>query len=433
MDTPKHIHDRIIVTEPLPGIRLFCVPTNLKGIMHVAGSLLGGEHFSPRGNCALATIVADMLDEGTHAHSKHALAERLESVGASLSFSAGSHFVRFSGVARPADAPLLIGTLAEELRESAFKTRALRSVVQRIAGSLDAEAQDTDAQAAIRLSRLMFPEGHPNRHPTTNEQKRDVVRTSAATARAFHARAYGTGSLTFVAAGDVDGTLLEGSIRESLSGWQRSSLALETPERAAIPPQGAREAILIKDKASVSVLVGAPLGISAEHEDFFPLLAGFGILGGLPFISRLFQSVRERLGLTYSIAAGIDGAFYRSDGYWFVRASFAPGSLAAGRRAIERELERFAHRGVEARELAEYKEATLGGHVVALASAHQLATAVLGTIEQERPLAFLDEYLEIVRSLTLREVNSAITRHINPAAASWVAAGEVREEEWVGQ
>jgi zinc protease len=428
------IHERIKVSEPAPGIRLFTVPTALKGITHIAGSLLGGDVYSPANHCALPGVVADMLDEGTRRHSKHALAERLEGVGASLAFSAASHHVRFSGIARPQDSALLIETLAEELRESAFKARAFASVIKRIVGTLDAGAEDTDEQATIRLSRLLFPEGHPNAHHTTDEVRRDVASLRATDARAFHSRAYGIGSLTLVAAGDVDAEALEKSLRESFGGWKRSALALEAPKhRATLPSRGVRETVFIPEKASVSLRVGAPLGISATHEDFYPLLAGLSILGGLPLISRLFQSVRERLGLTYAIGASIEGAYFRSDGYWLVRASFAPEALAAGKQAIERELERFAARGVSARELTEFKDAVLGGHVVGLASAHQLSAAILSTIEKERPLAYLDNYLDIIRGLTLRDVSSAIKRYVNPDRASWVAAGTVSGDEWAAQ
>ncbi len=429
-NTPTHIHKRIHASEPLAGVRLFVVETGLKGITRIAGSLLGGTRYSPVKNKALASIVAEMLDEGTRRHSKHALAERLESVGASLSFSSGSNYVRFDGAMRPKNASLFVETLAEELRESAFRASALRSVAARALGNLDAEAEDTGAQAGIRFSELLFPEGHPNRAQTTERSRADIRRTSAAEVLKFHTRAYGTGSLVIVAAGEVDDALLEQSIRVHFHGWKHSPLSLMKPERAAEGQGGCSEVVHIRDKASVSLVVGASIGISATHEDFYPLLAGFGVLGGLPFISRLFQSVRERLGLTYHITASVEGALYRTDGYWVVRASFAPELLTRGKEAIARELERFALRGVSARELAEYKQAVLGGHLVGLASAERIAIAVRGTIEQERPLSFLDEYLKIVRGLTLENVNRAIKHYVRPDQACWVAAGSVERGAW---
>ena len=427
------IHERITSSEPLSGVRLFVVPTGLKGITRIAGSLLGGDWYSPAENSALAGVVAEMLDEGTRSHSKHALAERLESVGAALSFSSGSHYMRFDGAMRPKDSGLFVETLAEELRESAFRSSALRSVVKRALGGLDAEAEDTGAQAGIRLSRLIFPEEHPNRCYTTDESRHDVGHINAADARKFHTRVYGTGSLVFVAAGEVQRPLLEKSIREHFRGWKASPLSIIEPAHRAVALGGRSEAVHIPDKASVSLVVGAPIGISAAHDDYYSLLAGFGILGGLPFISRLFQSVRERLGLTYHITASVEGALYRADGYWVVRASFSPELLARGREAIERELESFSLRGVTAQELARYKQAAFGGHLVGLASAEHLARAVRGTIEQERPLSFLDEILEIVQGLTLENVNRAIKQYVRPDQACWVAAGSVEENTWTAK
>ena len=427
------IHERITSSEPLSGVRLFVVSTGLRGITRIAGSLLGGDLYSPAENSVLAGVVAAMLDEGTKSHSKQRLAERLEGVGAALSFSSGSHYVRFDGAMRPKDSDFFVETLAEELRESAFRSGAFRSVVKRALGSLDAEAEDTGSQAGIRLLRLIFPEGHPSHARTTDESRHDIERTSAADARKFHTRVYGTGSLIVIAAGEVDQTSLAQSIRVHFRGWKRSPLTIVELERRGRAPGGLREVVYIPDKTSVTLVVGAPIGISATHDDYAPLLAGFGVLGGLPFISRLFQSVRERLGLTYHISASVEGANYRADGYWVIRSSFAPELLARGREAIEHELERFALRGITASELAGYKQATRGGHLVGLASAEQLARVVRGTIEKERPLSFLDESLKIIQSLTLEDVNRAIKQYVQPDQAAWVAAGSIEEKMWTAK
>ena len=70
--------------------------------------------------------------------------------------------------------------------------------------------------------------------------------------------------------------------------------------------------------------------------------------------SRLFQSVRERRGLSYDIASRMQ--FFSDAGMWVVSAGVAPEKADAAIATIERECERIRTRRVSAAELSRTKE-----------------------------------------------------------------------------
>ena len=80
---------------PFDGVRVLSLETGVHDVVTIAGSLLGGDVFSPVSNNATADMTASMLDQGTEERDKFAISEILEDVGASLSFTSDNYRVRF--------------------------------------------------------------------------------------------------------------------------------------------------------------------------------------------------------------------------------------------------------------------------------------------------------------------------------------------------
>jgi predicted Zn-dependent peptidase len=89
------------------------------------------------------------------------------------------------------------------------------------------------------------------------------------------------------------------------------------------------------------------------------------VLGG-GMSSRLFQEVREKRGLAYSIASSLNS--FRLGGYETIYAACAPKNLGRLLEVTLRELKRLKHEGVRPRELAWAKENLKGNMMLALES-----------------------------------------------------------------
>ena len=90
------LSSQIVTSYPVKGITLYTMPTTVKDVVTIRGSILGGDEFSPNTNPVIADLTAAMLDEGTKSHNKLEISEMLESVGASVGFSSGMYRVNFS-------------------------------------------------------------------------------------------------------------------------------------------------------------------------------------------------------------------------------------------------------------------------------------------------------------------------------------------------
>ena len=79
--------DRICTTEPSEGISLLEMNTPIADVVTITGSLLGGSAFNPPANRTTAQTMVAMLDQGTKSQNKFVISEKLEEMGALLTFS----------------------------------------------------------------------------------------------------------------------------------------------------------------------------------------------------------------------------------------------------------------------------------------------------------------------------------------------------------
>jgi len=153
------------------GIAWRHVPSPDTPTVHVRGMLDAGAAFAPD-RPMLPVIVAEMLSRGTRTHAREALEERLERAGVRRSYGvdddAASSYnplaFRFAGACMADDLPLLLETLAEELREPAFHAAELELVrselpvrcawpVPQRAGGLPSVFSTSPTKAAPRMPR----------------------------------------------------------------------------------------------------------------------------------------------------------------------------------------------------------------------------------------------------------------------------------------
>jgi zinc protease len=411
-------------SSPIPGVRLFIIPTKIKDAVFITGSFLGGAVHS-RKNRLVALVAAELLDEGTKKRSRRAFRERFESIGASIEFSADMFRTNVAARCLKEQVPLILALVAEALREPRFGAGELAAVKLRLIATIEQDKDNTRSRAESRLLALLYPREHPNFRLGHDEAIRLIRRITREDIVAFHREVYGLGNILLVAAGDVDKATLGKEVARAFGRWKPSPVLSYERSIEANTPERTDETIHVPDKANVDIYIGGPAHISDRDPDYVPFSFGLTVLGGT-FFGRLMQSIREEKGLTYGIRAMLGGASDTLDGYWAVWSTFAPIFLERGKEAIREELKKWVDQGITADELVTFKETIRGAYTVGLGTAAGFAEAVLGTAEQGRPLSYLDDYLVRVESLTRDEVNEAIRAHVDPDKAVTVAAGAIK-------
>ncbi len=403
-------------------IDLVIYRTGVKDVVTFRGSIPVGDVASPRENIAIATLTGALLDKGTVNQDKFAISQKLESVGASLTFSVRNDVLYISGQSLRKDVPLVISLLAEQLRTPAFSAEEFEKIKKQIAGSLKRALESPDYRAREAFGRVAYPVGHPNHQPGSDAMLAAVESATLDQIKAFHASHYGPAHFTLVTVGDLDPAQIKAEVGKSFAGWTGGK-PVPAASRVTSVDAPKEQTVFMPDKPSVSVVLGQPTKLKYSDPEYLPLRVATAILGS-GFTGRLMANVRDKEGLTYGISSSLANDTY-FDGDWRITATFAPALLDKGLASTHRQLQSWYEQGVTPEELERRKSNLIGSFKVNLATTGGLADQLLVTVQRGFDLSWMDQYPQKVAALTPEQVNGAVKKYLKPESMVLIRAGTV--------
>jgi len=411
-----------VIRSTISGTDVIIYPTGVQDVVTIKGSLPAGDAMAGDGNIAVPTLCGMLLDQGTTKQDKFAIANKLEAVGATIDFNVGTQLVDISAKCLKKDVPLVISLIAEQLRSPAFTPEEFAKAQAQYAGSLQRSLESTDFRATDAFTRAVYPLGHPNRQPPTEELLAAVQSAKLDEVKAFHAKYYGPAHLTLVLVGDVDVPVIQREAAAAFAGWTGGSDVIH-PAKATSTDAPREQTVFMPDKTSVTVIMGHASGLRYRDADYQALKTATAILGS-GFTGRLMGNVRDKEGLTYGIGSRLAND-EESDGDWRISATFAPALLEKGIASTRRQLTLWYNEGVTDKEVADRKTNLVGSFKVSLATTDGMSAALITAVHRGLDVAWLDEYPKKIESLTTAEVNAAIKQHLKPEKMYLIQAGTV--------
>jgi zinc protease len=393
------------------------------GAVSIVGSVVGGARLAT--DATLADTHADMLLEGTKKYDKKQIQIILDSIGASLSFSVVGDRLTFTGRVREESVEKLLALVAEALRAPTFPEAELVALKARTQAELDMEAQDTRAQAKIKLGRVLFASEHPNWEESTEESRAALAQVTRKSLVGYHDRAIDISTLVVSIAGDIAPSRVFALTDKYFKSLPKPGLAL-LPFEPAAPKLAAQAVTTIKDKASIDYMLGCAIGITQDHAQYPALLIGTNILGNKRgFSGRLMKTVREEQGLTYGVYSLLSGFNAITDGMFVVWATFAPQLFAKGREAIEKEVKKIITKGVTALETKKHREMYVAAWKVQLSTSGAIARAAHDVVVDGKTISYLDQFPKQILKVTPAMVQKALNTYVRLPYLSESAAGPI--------
>jgi len=385
----------------------------------VSGYLHAGSLFDPDEKLGLADFTASALMRGSRTRDFQAIFNALESVGASLGFSAHTHTVGFQGRALAEDIPLLLDILAETLRQPTFPDSQIERLRAQLLAGLAIRAQDTGDMASLLFDRILFRD-HPYARPEDGFPE-TVQRITREDIVAFHRKQYGPRGMVLVIVGAVEPEEILAQVQRVLGDWENADqispteLPLLSPLKETI-----RKHHPIEGKSQTDIVMGV-LGPKRRDETFMAASLGNSILGQFGLMGRIGDAVRERSGLAYyaysSLSAGI------GPGAWYISAGVNPANVDKAIAIVEEELRRFIEEGVSEEELRDSQTNFIGRLPLSLESNAGVAGALLNIERYDLGLDYYRRYPALVQAVTREEVLAAARRYIHPDALAIATAG----------
>jgi predicted Zn-dependent peptidase len=178
-----------------------------------------------------------------------------------------------------------------------------------------------------------------------------------------------------------------------------------------------------KDTEQYHVCLGAP-GIARDDERRWALRVLDNVLGGTSS-SRLFQEVRERRGLAYSVYSF--SALHEGTGQVGLYVGTRPDNVAEALRVVGAELQRFVEDPATEDELARSKENVKGRTVLGLESTSARMNRLGSSVLAGLPVLTEDQIIERIDAVTVEDVRALAAELF--ASGRLSAAGVGGDEE----
>lgn len=268
------------------------------------------------------------------------------------------------------------------------------------------------------LARAVFGDGHPLGRPIIGTA--DVVgNVPVPEIAAYHRERYVGGNLVVAAAGSIDHDRLVALVEGAFTPEPGDPREFE-PAPEAIEP---RVCFHRKETEQYHVAVGGR-GIRRADERRFALRVLDTILGGSSS-SRLFQEVREKRGLAYSVFSY--SSQFLDAGQVSVYVGTRPDRVPEALEVIAAELHRLQEDPISDEELVRARENLKGRTVLGMESTHARMNRLGASILMDVPLLSLDEIITRIDAVTAADVAELARELFVPGRMS--AAGVGADED----
>jgi len=400
------------------GLEVVAVRRNVAPIVSAAFMFRSGGAYDPAARTGLASITAEMLDEGAGPRDALAIAAELEQLGADLWLASGRDGSQLS-VQAPRDTfGAAMGMAADILMRPRLETADWQRVHNDRRTGVVQRRDQPEAVVNVVSDRTLFGDAHPYGLPADGlERTIDTIKLDDV--RAFHAAHYHPNHASLVVAGDFDEATLQDELEGMLAAWKPGP----TPPSPRPQPWPSRPRLVLVDRpgAPQSIVRLVAPGIDRFSPDRPGLSMLNAILGG-SFTSRLNFNLREKNGFTYGAASSF--SFLRHAGSFAARAAVFAESTAPAVREMLSELAGLRERPITTEEHAKANATLLMRVAEGLASTGGMASTFgelgLYGLPLDEPMRFV----AALQRTTADDLRALGERYVDPAAACVVIVGD---------
>jgi predicted Zn-dependent peptidase len=284
----------------------------------VVGAWVGvGTRHEPWNANGVAHLVEHMMFKGTKTRSSYAISSAIENKGGDMNAHTSREETAYYARVLPEEAETALDIVADMLRHSVFAPKELDRERQVIIQEIGRDLDSPEDYAYDQMHRLALPDQKIGR--SILGTVRVIEKLPRAAIVDYVSRYYVASNMVVVASGKVDHEKFVELVKKRFAGLKRGKKPIAEKARVA---SGAK--LMSKDIEQVHLILGfAGPGYQARTS-YYPTQILSLILGG-GSSSRLFQKVREKRGLVYTVNAAHIG--FRDAGIFQIYAGTDPKRL----------------------------------------------------------------------------------------------------------
>ena len=394
-----------LVTEATPHVRSVSI-----GVW-----LSRGSRHEPEEHAGIAHFVEHMLFKGTTSRSAEDIAQQVDSIGGQLdaftSKEYAGYYVKVLDEHLALAADVLCDLVSNPIFAAADIAREQKVVLEEIK-----MVEDTPDDLVHEIFAESYWNGHPLGRPILGTPA-SVSALDQPTLQRYFRETYVASNFIVVAVGNLDHDQVKALIEEKFANIPAAGRSVSDRVPVVMPSVQIRS----KDLEQSHVCLGT-VGLPQNHPDRYAAYALNTVLGG-SMSSRLFQNVREKRGLAYSVFSSLSA--YEDAGALSIYAGCGNDAVAELVDVVVAEIRRLKREALPGDELRRAKDHLKGSLMLNLEStSSRMSHHARQEIYRDRADG-LDEMLAAIEDVTIDDVRRLATEFFAPDALGVTVLGDV--------
>ena len=379
-----------------------------------------GSRKDPPGEEGSAHLAAKGLLLGTSERMITAINEELDFMGASLSSSSGRDYATLGLRILKKDLDKGFDLFMEVLTQSTFPEDEINREVEKTLAAIKAAEDRPEEVAEKAFEKTLFLTG-PYGHPVEGT-KESLPRLTREALVKFYRAYYHPNNSILTVVGDITVEEIKTKFLPRLVKWPSEEIP-KVPFVSTFAKE--KKAVKIDRAITQANLILGHAGVSRDNPDFYALTVMNYILGGGGFASRLFEEIRNKRGLAYSVTSFFDPGKH-------------PGSFqivlqtknASAREAISlalQQMERIQKELVSEKELEAARNYLVGSFPLRLDTQTKLASFLIQVEYYGLGLDYPQKYTSFIRSVTREDILRVAKTYLHPENHILVVVTNLKE------
>ena len=400
------------------GMKVYGIEHNELPLAQFTLVLKGGHYLDPMDKAGAASMLAELMMEGTANRTPQELEEAIEMLGASISIRSSNDDITLSANCLARNYEQVLALAEEILLEPRWDEEEFELLKTKTVNRLVRQKADPGSLARDAFNRLVYGEGHIfalDRQGTGES----IGGMTVADLQAYYSANFSPTVASFQFAGDMDQERVMNSLKGLEEKWSAKEVVF--PEYA-LPEPPARSKVVFVDVpgAKQSVITIGNLGLRRTDPDYFAATVMNQKLGG-SFMGHVNLVLREEKGFTY-------GAWTRFSGS-YIPGTFAASSSVRSSATLEsveifKRLMQEYREGIPEEDLVFTKNALLKSY----ARDYETLRSLIGMLETiamyDLPRNYVKDEENIIRNMTLEQHKELAQKYIDPERMYYVVAGD---------
>jgi predicted Zn-dependent peptidase len=385
----------VVLTEEMPGVRSAAV-----GVWVHAGSV-----YESADEMGVSHLLEHMVFKGTERRTAREIALALERLGGSLDAYTTREHTSFQTRTLDEHVDAALDVLADLVLHPLLREEDLELEREVVLEEIST-VEDTPDDLVFDLHAQALWGDHPYGFSILGTRE-SVGSLRAADLKRLHRRAYCRQNILVAAAGHISHEHVVARVAELFGDAPSGERARRPAPAPAVEP---REVRVERATAQTHVVFGTRTFGHGDPRRYALVLLSNAFGGGMS--SRLFQRVREELGLAYAVYSF--QSFYADSGQVGVYVGTRPEWADRAVEVVREELAKVAREGLTAQELEDAKGQVKGQLMLSLESSGARLHRLAGFALYDEPFLTLDELIARVEAVTLEQVAEVAAEFLDP-------------------